>query len=192
VLDALRQPLESGAVTVSRSQLTATFPAKFTLVIAANPCPCAKAGGGDCSCSPATRRRYLGKLSGPLMDRIDIKVSLLPLNQKELLNDRGLAETSAIVAERVAAARVRAAERLKGTPWRLNAEVPGQELRRRWPPANGALDATEKSLAQGQISARGLVKILRTSWTLADLAGLPQPGHKECDAALYLWLGVQG
>ncbi|HLJ98924.1 MAG TPA: YifB family Mg chelatase-like AAA ATPase [Streptosporangiaceae bacterium] len=191
VLDALRQPLESGSVTVSRSQLTATFPAQFTLVLAANPCPCAKAGA-ECGCSPATRRRYMGKLSGPLLDRIDVKVRLLPVSRQELISDSGLAEPSAVVAERVAAARARAARRLKGTPWRVNAEIPGSELRRRWPPARGALASAETALDRGQISARGIVKMLRTSWTLADLAGQPRPGRAECNAALYLWLGVEG
>jgi magnesium chelatase family protein len=191
-LDALRQPLESGEIVLARSGVTARFPARFTLVLAANPCPCAKTAGPaeGCSCSPTTRRRYLGRLSGPLLDRVDVKIELLPVGRKELLNDRGLAEPSAVVAERVAAARERTGRRLAGTPWRLNAEVPGSELRRTWAPSAGALRVVEKALERGTISARGVVKVIRVAWTIADLAGRPRPGKAECDQALGLWLGV--
>lgn len=192
VLDALRQPLESGQITLARSGFSAIFPARFTLVLAANPCPCAKAAGPaqGCSCTPATRRRYLGRLSGPLLDRVDVKVELLPLGRRELLNDKGLAESSEVVAGRVAAARQRAAARLAGTPWRVNAEVPGSELRRDWPPGRGALTTMERALERGQITARGVVKVIRVAWTITDLAGRDRPGRDECDEALGLWLGV--
>jgi magnesium chelatase family protein len=192
VLDALRQPLESGEIVLARSGITTSFPARFTLVMAANPCPCAKAAGPSegCSCSPAARRRYLGRISGPLLDRVDVKIELLPVSRKELLNDRGLAEPSNAVALRVAAARDRAAHRLRGTPWRLNAEVPGSELRRNWPHAPGALSHVECALERGQISARGVVKVIRVGWTIADLTGKARPGPEECDSALGLWLGV--
>ncbi|HEY1627992.1 MAG TPA: YifB family Mg chelatase-like AAA ATPase [Streptosporangiaceae bacterium] len=192
VLDALRQPLESGEITLARSGISARFPARFTLVLAANPCPCAKAAGPSegCSCTASARRRYLGKLSGPLLDRVDVKVELLPLGRKELLNDRGLAESSETVAARVAAARERAAARLAGTPWRVNAEVPGSELRRDWPPGRGALTTLERALERGRITARGVVKVIRVAWTIADLTGTGRPGRDECDVALFLWLGV--
>src|SRR5581483_4658674 len=111
VLDALRQPLESGEIILARSGLTARFPAKFTLVLAANPCPCAKGGGprAACECTPAIRRRYLARLSGPLLDRVDVKVELLPVTRAELLSDRRFTEPSTVVAARVRAARSRAA-----------------------------------------------------------------------------------
>jgi len=193
VLDALRQPLEAGEIVVARSGVTAKFPAKFTLILAANPCPCAKAAGPaeGCSCSPAVRRRYLGRLSGPLLDRIDLKIELEPVGRKELLNDRKLAESSHTVALRVVQARERAAHRLRGTPWRLNAEIPGSELLRAWPPAPGALAVVERCLERGQISARGVVKVIRVAWTIADLAGQPRPAADECNTALGLWLGVR-
>jgi magnesium chelatase family protein len=193
VLDALRQPLEAGEVVVARSGVSTRFPARFTLVLAANPCPCARAAGPaeGCSCSPATRRRYLGRLSGPLLDRVDVKIELEPLGRKELLNDRNFAESSHTVALRVAQARDRAAHRLRGTPWRLNGEIPGSELRRTWPPAPGALAVVERSLERGQITARGVVKVVRVAWTIADLAGRPRPAKDECHTALGLWLGVQ-
>ena len=193
VLDALRQPLEAGEVVIARSGITTRFPARFTLVLAANPCPCARAAGAadGCSCSPATRRRYLGRISGPLLDRVDLKIELEPVGRRELLNDRNFAESSRTVALRVAQARDRAARRLRDTPWRLNGEVSGSELRRTWPPAPGAMAVVERSLERGQISARGVVKVIRVAWTLADLAGQPRPTKDECHAALGLWLGVR-
>ena len=193
VLDALRQPLEAGEVVVARLGVIATFPAKFTLVLAANPCPCAKMGGpkGACSCSLAARRRYQGRISGPLLDRIDLKIELEPVGRRELLSDRTFAESSRTVALRVIQARERAAHRLRGTPWILNAEIPGSELRRTWPPTPGSLAAVERALERGMISARGVVKVIRVAWTIADLAGRPRPTRDDCDAALGLWLGVR-
>ena len=191
VLDALRQPLESGEIVIARSGLTARFPARFTLVLAANPCPCARTAeaGAGCTCTPLARRRYLARLSGPLLDRVDVKVQLLPVGRAELLSDRRLAETSALVAARVQDARSRAARRLAGTKWRLNAEIPGSVLRRSFRPAAGALVPLERAMDRGQISARGADRILRMSWTLADLAGEPRPRLAEVGAALGLWLG---
>ncbi len=192
VLDALRQPLEAGEVVIARSGLTARFPARFTLVLAANPCPCARtaATGSGCTCTPLARRRYLARLSGPLLDRVDVKVELLPVGRAELLSDRQLAEPSAVVAARVQAARSRAARRLAGTRWRLNAEIPGSVLRRSYRPAAGALVPLERAMDRGQISARGADRIIRMSWTLADLAGEARPRLAEIGAALGLWLGA--
>jgi magnesium chelatase family protein len=193
VLDALRQPLEAGEVVVARLGVIARFPARFTLVLAANPCPCARVIGPaeGCSCSPAMRRRYLGRISGPLLDRVDVKIELEPVGRKELLSDRNFSESSRTVALRVIQARERAAHRLRGTPWRLNGEVPGSELRRTWPPAPGSLTVLERSLERGLITARGVVKVIRVAWTIADLAGRPRPTSDDCEAALGLWLGVR-
>jgi magnesium chelatase family protein len=192
VLDALRQPIESGEVVVARSGLTARFPSRFTLVLAANPCPCARsaATGSGCTCTPLVRRRYLARLSGPLLDRVDVKVAVMPVGRAELLSDRQLAEPSAVVAARVAEARTRAAHRLRGTTWRLNAEIPGSELRRCFRPAASALAPLERAMDLGQLSARGTDRIIRMSWTLADLAGQPRPGLAEVGTALGLWLGA--
>jgi magnesium chelatase family protein len=191
VLDALRQPLETGEITLARSGITATFPARFLLVLAANPCPCAYTAGPpqSCTCTAATRRRYLGRLSGPLLDRVDVKVELQPVNRMDLLNNTGPADSSAVVAARVATARDRAAARLNGTPWQLNAEVPASELRRHWHPGPGAHVIIDQALQRGQVSDRGAVKVLRVAWTLTDLAGRDRPGPAECTAALNLWLG---
>ena len=192
VLDALRQPLESGEVVIARSAMTARFPARFTLMLAANPCPCAKtaATGAACTCSPLARRRYMARLSGPLLDRVDVKVELLPVGRAELLCDRQIAEPSAVVAARVAEARQRAEHRLAGTAWRLNGEIPGSELRRRFRPEAGALKPLERAMDLGQISARGADRVIRMSWTLSDLAGRNRPGLDEIGCALGLWLGV--
>ncbi|HUA30819.1 MAG TPA: YifB family Mg chelatase-like AAA ATPase [Streptosporangiaceae bacterium] len=192
VLDALRQPLESGEVVLARSGLTARFPARFTLVLAANPCPCASAATtrAACTCTPLVRRRYLARLSGPLLDRVDVKAEFLPVGRAELLSDRKFTEPSSVVAERVAAARQRMARRLRGTGWRLNAEIPGRELRRQYAPAPGAFAPLERAMDLGEISARGVDRVIRLAWTVADLGGTPRPTAAEISYALGLWLGV--
>jgi magnesium chelatase family protein len=192
-LDALRQPLESGQVVIARVGLQAVFPARFTLVLASNPCPCAGSAGpgrSGCSCSPAARRRYLARLSGPLLDRVDVKVRLQPVSRRDMLYDRAHAEPSAVVAQRVAAARERCASRLAGTPWRLNAEVPGAELRHSFPPRSGALAPLDRAMELGQVSARGADKVIRVAWSLSDLAGRDRPGVDQVSLAIGLWLGV--
>ena len=191
VLDALRQPLESGQVTIARSGGVAQFPARFLLVLAANPCGCATAGTPtSCTCSPLTRRRYLAKLSGPLLDRVDLQVRMDPVSRADLLADRGNVEPTEVVAARVSLARGRAERRFAGTPWRTNSEIPGRELRGRWTPARSALRAAERALDLGRLSARGLDRVLRVAWTLADLAEVDRPGADEVDEALYLRTGV--
>ncbi|NBE99863.1 ATP-binding protein [Nonomuraea sp. KC401] len=192
VLDALRQPLESGRVTVSRSAGSVTFPARFMLVLAANPCPCAQADDKSeaCKCSPTTRRRYLGRLSGPLLDRIDMKVTVARSTRRELLADRQFVETSKTVAERVLVARDRAAKRLAGTPWRTNAEIPSSILRADHRPGEAAMRPMTSGLDSGILTARGLDRVVRVAWTLADLAGKERPEEDETTAALSFWLGV--
>jgi magnesium chelatase family protein len=192
-LDALRQPLESGEVVIARAGAQAVFPARFTLVLAANPCPCARTdgpGNSGCSCSTATRRRYLARISGPLFDRVDVKVRLQSVSRSAMLYDRKFAEPSAVVAARVAAARERATGRLAGTPWRVNAEIPGAVLRRSFTPSTGALISLDRAMELGQVSARGADKIIRVAWSLTDLAGKDRPGVDEVGQALRLWLGV--
>ncbi|WP_433182905.1 YifB family Mg chelatase-like AAA ATPase [Actinoallomurus sp. CA-150999] len=189
VLDALRQPLEVGEVVIARSGATARFPARFTLLLAANFCPCAAAKIRDCTCPPSTRQRYLARLSGPLLDRIDLKSELKEVSRADLRYDLHVAESSATVAERVLVARDRARERLADLPWRTNADVPGRELRRRFAPPHGALAALDQPLADGRLSARGLDRVVRVAWTLADLAGKDAPTASEVDEAFGLWQG---
>ena len=192
VLDSLRQPLESGVVTVARAAGAVTFPARFMLVLAANPCPCGQAGiqGGVCGCTPNARRRYLARLSGPLLDRVDVKVTLHRVTRRELLADRRFIESSKTVAERVLLARERAARRLKGTPWRCNAEVPTSLLHGDLRVPTEAMAPLQRCLDTGELSARGVDRALRLSWTLADLAGKDRPTVDETHAALTLWLGA--
>jgi magnesium chelatase family protein len=144
-----------------------------------------------CTCTPMARRRYLARLSGPLLVRVDVKVDFLPVGRAELLSDLRFTESSSVVAARVEQARERAAARLAETPWRLNAEIPGSELRRSYAPAAGALGPLERAMDLGEISARGADRIIRLSWTLADLAGADRPGAAEIGYALGLWLGVR-
>jgi magnesium chelatase family protein len=189
VLDALRQPLEDGEVMISRSGASTRFPARFTLVLAANPCPCAAAKDVDCRCPPAVRHRYLARISGPLLDRIDLKLQLQPATPAELRYDMEFAESSELVAERVLVARERTAKRLADTPWLTNAEIPGPELRRRFTPPPAAMSPVDRALRFGTLSARGLDRVLRVAWTCADLAGRDVPSVEDVGLALDLWTG---
>jgi magnesium chelatase family protein len=189
VLDGLRQPLETGQITVVRHGVTATLPAQFTLVLTARPCACTDLSPAGCGCSVAERRRYLGRVSGPLLDRIDIKAAAHTPDPAGLRASTVLPESSAAVAARVLAARDRAAWRLAGTPWRLNAHIPAAELRN-WALSSGTLRGLERAVEVGQVSARAAIKIIRVAWTLADLAGTDRPSREDCQTALRLWLGV--
>ncbi|MBL7497034.1 YifB family Mg chelatase-like AAA ATPase [Frankia sp. CNm7] len=188
-LDALRQPLESGTIEIARARMTTRFPARFLLVLAANPCPCARAraaGANACECPSAVRRRYQARLSGPLLDRIDLQIEVGAPSRAELRADSGTAESSAVVAQRVAAARTAMRSRLRGTPWRTNAEVPGAVLRRNWPLPPEVTSAADRAYETGSLTARGLDRVLRVAWTLADLEGAGRPGPAQLGLALDL------
>ena len=187
LLDALRQPLESGTVTISRAGGTARYPARFTLILASNPCPCSAPGKSDldCTCPPAARRRYQSKLSGPLLDRIDLRIRVESLPRADLLTV-GAGESTRVVAERVLAARERAAHRLRGTSWRTNGDIPGQVLRRRWPPASDGYAVIANAVRTGTLSGRGTDRVLRVAWTIADLVGSERPGRAEVGQAVQL------
>ena len=156
VLDALRQPMESGEVLVARASGAVRFPARFQLVLAANPCPCAAAQDVDCVCPAGVRRRYLGRLSGPLMDRVDIRLDLPPLDPVTLAATDADGESSAAVAERVRLARERSAHRWRGTPWRCSSEVPGSTVRRAWRPDRGEADLLDRAVRSGRLTGRGV------------------------------------
>jgi magnesium chelatase family protein len=191
-LDALRQPLEAGHVVIARSAGVVRFPARFLMVLAANPCPCGRFSLRDalCDCSPAAVRRYQARLSGPLLDRVDLRVEVDPVSRAELAHRGPGGESTATVADRVRAARERAAVRLAGTPWRTNSEVPGRELRHRWHAAVGAMDEAERNLERGTLTARGLDRVLRVAWTVADLVGHDRPDATDVALALQLRTGV--
>jgi magnesium chelatase family protein len=188
VLDSLRQPLENGRVTIARAGGTAVYPARFALVLAANPCPCAR-GDSGCVCTPDARRRYLARLSGPLLDRVDLHVTVPRITRAEMLAEDGLGEPTAVVAARVRAARDTAAARYAGTAWRTNSDVPAVDLRRRWPIPRSATRVAEQALDQGQVTARGFGQVLRVAWTLADLQGIGTPTAAQVDHALAFRLG---
>ncbi|MFJ8494079.1 YifB family Mg chelatase-like AAA ATPase [Streptomyces sp. NPDC094038] len=193
VLDALRQPLESGHVVIARAAGILRMPARFLMVLAANPCPCGRHGtpGDVCECRPSSIKRYRARLSGPLMDRVDLRVAVEPVAREELLRLHTGAEPSAAVADRVRTARERAARRYEGLPWRTNSEVPGHELRTRWHVQPGALLKAELDLDRGLLTARGLDRVLRVAWTLADLAGRDRPSVNDVNLALELRTGVR-
>ncbi|MDJ1132564.1 YifB family Mg chelatase-like AAA ATPase [Streptomyces iconiensis] len=193
VLDAMRQPLESGYVIVARAAGMMRMPARFLLALAANPCPCGRHGipGGECECRPASVRRYRARLSGPLLDRVDLRISVEPLARSELGAGTGGAEPTAIVAARVLEARERAAARYEGTPWKTNSEVPGHELRTRHPVVPGALGEAEGDLERGMLTARGLDRVLRVAWTVADLARHERPTRADVNFALELRTGIR-
>lgn len=154
-----------------------------------NPCPCGEHGvrGGDCVCSPQAVRTYRRRLSGPLLDRIDIA---LRLNRVTAAAGEGEA-TSAQARERVIAARERTAARLRGTPWRRNADVPGAWLRREGPSIpRDATDAIDRALSRGAITLRAYDRVLRVAWTLADLRGRDLPTSGEVGEALFLKAGA--
>ncbi|MEU3998320.1 YifB family Mg chelatase-like AAA ATPase [Streptomyces sp. PDY-4] len=191
-LDALRQPLEAGHVVIARSAGVVRFPARFLMVLAANPCPCGRFSqtNDQCDCPPSAIRRYQARLSGPLLDRVDLRVEVDRVTRTELTAVGVPGETTATVADRVRAARDRAATRLTGTPWRSNSEIPGRELRSRWRAAPGAMDDAERSLERGVLTARGLDRVLRVAWTVADLAGHDRPDATDVALALQLRTGV--
>ncbi|MEV7179477.1 YifB family Mg chelatase-like AAA ATPase [Kitasatospora sp. NPDC093679] len=192
VLDALRQPLESGEVMIARAAGSMRLPARFLLCLAANPCPCGRHSirGEGCECTPTTVNRYQARLSGPLLDRVDLQVQVSSVSRAELMTRDNTAESTDVVAARVLAARHRAAARLAETPWRTNAEVPGHELRTRWRLQPDALTDAERDLERGLLTARGLDRVLRVAWTIADLSGRDRPGRSDVRTALALRTGV--
>ena len=167
VLDALRQPLEEGVVRVSRASGTCSFPARFLLVAAMNPCPCGQAGRpNSCRCSDLARQRYLRRLSGPLLDRFDLRIQVQPPDPDQLL-DGICGEPTAVVAGRVAAARERAASR--GVE--ANVELTGTQLEQFAPLTPAAHAALRERLRGGLLSGRGLHRVRCVALTLCDLAG---------------------
>lgn len=188
-LDALRQPLESGRIEIHRVGFRAVLPARFQLVIATNPCPCGNYGvpGGACTCPSLAIRRYLGRLSGPLIDRIDIELGLQRVSATQSL---ATDVTTDDARGRVIEARRRAERRLSDTPWRTNSEVEGAWLRSG--PLRVARAITrplDDALHRGSLTLRGYDRVLRVAWTLADLAGRDHPDAADVGGALYLKRG---
>ena len=191
VLDALRQPLETGRIEIHRSRIRTVLPARVQLVLAANPCPCGNAGSPDtavsCACTPRTRMSYRQRISGPLADRIDLRLTLHRVSKVLLDDPHEQRVTSSQLQERVVRARAIAAERWSGTGWTVNAEVPGSWLRSqrlRLPRADTAV--LDHALARGALTLRGYDRVLRVAWTVSDLAGADRPRRTEVAQALVL------
>jgi magnesium chelatase family protein len=187
VLEFLRQPLEDGVVTISRTRQTVQFPAQFTLVASTNPCPCGYFGDTiqACTCTPRSREQYWARLSGPLMDRIDLQVMVSRLKPEEITR-QPVGEDSLSVRQRVQLARDRARQRFQNDPIQCNAEMQSRHLRT-W----CALDDTSRLLLENAIrklglSARATDRILKVARTIADLEGVESlQTHHVAEAIQY-------
>ena len=187
VLDALRQPLEQGRLVIHRAGGSASYPARFQLLLAANPCPCGKASGKglECSCTPLARRRYFGRLSGPLLDRVDIQLGVQKISRLDL-DSQGQNESTAVVRERVRRARLAQRDRLGRFGLETNAMVPGKILRGGLRLDRASTRILDSAMDRGSLSARGYDRVLRLAWTLADLAAESSPDADHVGLALAL------
>jgi magnesium chelatase family protein len=194
VIDALRQPLESGEITIARGEESATFPARGMVVAACNPCPCgeysADLPGNRCTCTQLQRHHYSRKVTGPIHDRLDILRHVLPPTRNEPTALPGHEpESSAQVRARVTAARDRQQVRYAGRDWRLNSQVPSAVLAREWPLPDASAARLEQEVLDGRLSRRGAVRVHRVAWTVADLRGRGQPSVSDVDTAFRLRQG---
>lgn len=171
-MEALRQPLEDAVVTISRVNASLTYPCAFMLVAAMNPCPCGYRGHPThaCSCTPNAQKAYLAKVSGPLLDRVDLHIEVPPVEFDELAS-KGKAENSAAIRERVNAARARQLERYRGTPITCNAHVPPGMLRQACPMTGEAERLLRGAFDRLGLSARAYDRLLKVARTIADLEG---------------------
>lgn len=193
VLDSLRQPLESGCVSLHRSEGSVTYPARFQLVMAANPCLCGmNTGSGTlCTCTVLQRRTYLSRISGPLLDRIDCQVQVeRPRSVSQSLESSG--ESSGAVLRRVIHARAAQRERL--APWglELNSQVSLKLLSHGLRLPRTATGRLDEALDRADLSLRGYVRVLRLAWTISDISGEDRPGEEHIDAAVQLRQQVGG
>jgi magnesium chelatase family protein len=192
IVEALRQPLESGEITIARGDDEATYPAGGMLVLACNPCPCgeysARSRDHRCLCSEVKRRTYRLKISGPIADRIDI-TRIVEHEPRQEEPWEAPPENSAVVAARVAAARQRQRIRYDGTGWSLNGHVPGPALRNDWPLDPEATQRLDSAVYTGLLTRRGATRVHRVAWSVADLRGLDRPGLEELTVALRLRRG---
>lgn len=187
VLQTLRQPLESGDVVISRAHGAVRYPAQFILVLATNPCPCGRAFGRGigCTCRPMAIRTYQARLSGPLLDRVDIQVMVPPVRAGVL--SESVAESSAVVAQRVQVAREAAAARWHPAGLDRNGDVPGHLLRQPpWRLPRSTVQPLERLIDLGALTLRGFDRTLRLAWTLADLGGREVPGRDDILSAMTL------
>lgn len=192
-LEALRQPLESGNIVIQRATMSANFPARFQLVLAANPCPCGKYGQREnsCTCTPNLRRRYFGRLSGPLMDRVDVHLTLRPVNVARLRDAELPSQSTAQVRLRVDAARGAARARWSDHGFSKNAVVPGAMLRsKRWRLPSAVSRQLDFALERNQLSMRGYDRTLRLAWSIADVNGAVTPSIDHVGLAFMMRKGA--
>lgn len=182
-LESLRTALEEGEVRIARQRGVVRYPARIQLVLASNPCPCAPAREADCTCAPSARRRYVARLSGPLLDRVDLRVRMRPVTALHL-RETERPESSAVVRARVHDARARARRRWQGYGFSTNAAVPGPMLHREFALPGEETQLLDRGLDRGYLTARGADRCLRIAWTLADLAGAERPTAEHVAAAL--------
>lgn len=168
VLEVLRQPLEERAVTIARAAVTLRYPSDFLLIAAMNPCPC---GGAQCRCSTTDVQRYRGRLSGPLLDRIDLHIEVPPVPFQDL-SDKRVGETSAVVRERVIATRERQKHRFANENIEVNAQMRSSHLRTYCQVDDGCLRLLERAVNHLGMSARAYDRILKVARTIADLEGI--------------------
>jgi len=172
VLEVLRQPLEDGKVTISRALMSITYPSRMMLVSAMNPCKCSGNTGpeGFCNCLPGEKRKYLSRLSGPLLDRIDIHIEVLAVKYRDLA-DRAEGENSAAIAARVEKARDIQLDRFKGTKVHCNAQMTSRHIRKFCEPDDAGHRLLEIVTEKLGLSARAYTRILKVARTIADLEG---------------------
>ncbi len=185
VLDSLRQPIEAGVVSVARANAHVTFPARVQLVAAMNPCRCGHLGDPALACTRAPRcaADYQARVSGPLLDRIDLHVEVQPVSAADLVLDRP-AEGSAAVAERVAEARAMQSARYRDASARTNAEAEGDLLTGHATPDEAGRALLAQAAEAMRLSARGYTRVLRVARTIADLAGAGNVGRIHVAEAL--------
>lgn len=173
VIESLRQPLENGKITVSRSRFSAEFPSRFTLIASSNPCPCGFYGDPNhkCTCTENKIKNYRAKLSGPILDRIDIHINVLPVEKKLLIKDSslGLDETLDLIKKKVANTRIIQQERFKNEKIFTNSEIPNSQINKFCSFGEGSKRLLEQAIDAYNLSARAYFKIIRVARTIADL-----------------------
>lgn len=171
VLESLRQPLEDGVVTIARANGTVMFPSRFILLAAANPCPCGYLGHPKkvCRCFPAALLNYRKRISGPLLDRVDIHVTVPPIDEEKLMSNVDQ-ESSSVVQQRVVAARARQIKRFKGKSFQTNSEMSPADIKKLCQLTDGATLFLKQAIARFALSARSYIKVIKVAQTIADLS----------------------
>ena len=185
VLEVLRQPLEDKYIAISRARYAVDYPANFTLIASMNPCPCGYYNHPDkeCACSSASVQRYMGRISGPLMDRIDLHVEIVPVSREEMSSERP-AESSREIRRRVEAAREVQARRFAGAGIHTNTMMSSSMLRRFCPLSAEARGLLDRAMARLGLSARAYDRIIKVARTIADLDGCERIGENHIAEAI--------